>query len=173
LGGGRDVKDANNSIGNSFADEVKVDLDMLRALVLDGVDGEVDDADVVAEYQGSYGQRTMELLKKMAQPGRLSHAVGHNVVLGLGTGAGDDRLALGRPRDEVVPEEHGIARGGPARVRTACSIDISVDAKLRCRGPAEKEPEVEGATQVLQDPLHRGEVRLQRIVHVDNICWMV
>jgi hypothetical protein len=36
LGGGRDVKDANSSTGNSFADEVKVDLDMLRALVLDG-----------------------------------------------------------------------------------------------------------------------------------------
>lgn len=30
-----------------FTDEVKVDLDMFCALLLDGVDGEVDDADVV------------------------------------------------------------------------------------------------------------------------------
>jgi hypothetical protein len=66
LGGGRDVKDANSSTGNSFADEVKVDLDMLRALVLGGVGGEVDDADIVAENQHARGQQTMELLKKLA-----------------------------------------------------------------------------------------------------------
>jgi hypothetical protein len=39
--------------------------------------------------------------------------------------------------------------------------------KLRGRGPAYKEPEVEGATQVPQDPVHRGEVRLPRVVHVE------
>jgi hypothetical protein len=43
------VKNANNFIGYPFADEVEVDFDMLRALVLDGVSGEVDGADVVAE----------------------------------------------------------------------------------------------------------------------------
>jgi hypothetical protein len=31
----------------------------------------------------------------------------------------------------------------------------------------EKDPEVKGATQVPQDPLHRDEVRLQRVVHVE------
>jgi hypothetical protein len=31
----------------------------------------------------------------------------------------------------------------------------------------EKEPEVDGATQVPQDALHRGEVRLPRVVHVE------
>jgi hypothetical protein len=49
LGGGRHVKNANSSTGYSFTDEVKIDLDMLRALVLDGVGGEVDCADVVTE----------------------------------------------------------------------------------------------------------------------------
>jgi hypothetical protein len=44
---------------------------------------------------------------------------------------------------------------------------MGVDAKLRGRGPVEKEPEVEGAMQVPQDPLHCGEVRLPRIVHVE------
>jgi hypothetical protein len=33
--------------GNTFLDEVDVDLDMLRTLVVNEVDGEVDDADVV------------------------------------------------------------------------------------------------------------------------------
>jgi hypothetical protein len=49
LGGGQHVKNGNSSTGYSFANEVKIDLDMLRALVLDGVGGEVDGADVVAK----------------------------------------------------------------------------------------------------------------------------
>jgi hypothetical protein len=49
------VKNANNSTGDPFADEVEVDFDMLRALVLDEVGGEVDGADVVAEDQGAHG----------------------------------------------------------------------------------------------------------------------
>jgi hypothetical protein len=57
------VKDANSSTSYPFADEVEVDFDMLRALVLDGVGGEVDGADVVAENQGARGQRTVELVE--------------------------------------------------------------------------------------------------------------
>jgi hypothetical protein len=41
------VQDADITDGNTFLDEVDVDLDMLRTLVLNEVDGEVDDADVV------------------------------------------------------------------------------------------------------------------------------
>jgi hypothetical protein len=68
----------------------------------------------------------------------LSHIVDHDAVLGLGAGSGDDRLALGQPGDEVVPEEHGIARGGPACVGTACPVGIGVDVKLCSREPAEE-----------------------------------
>jgi hypothetical protein len=41
------VQDANITIGNTFPDEVEVDLDMLHTLVLNGVGGEVDGANVV------------------------------------------------------------------------------------------------------------------------------
>ena len=88
------MKNVNSSTGDLFVDEVKIDLDMFRALVLDGVGGEVDDADVVAEDQGARGQRTVELLEQLAEPGRLIHAVCHGAVLGLGAGAGDDQLVL-------------------------------------------------------------------------------
>jgi hypothetical protein len=42
------VQDAEITDGNVFSDEVEVDLDMLRALVLNGVVGEVDGTDIVA-----------------------------------------------------------------------------------------------------------------------------
>jgi hypothetical protein len=41
------VQDADITGCNAFPDEVKVDLDMLGALVLNRVGGEVDDADVI------------------------------------------------------------------------------------------------------------------------------
>jgi hypothetical protein len=42
------VQDADITDGNAFPDEVEVDIDMLCALVLNGVGGEVNGADVVA-----------------------------------------------------------------------------------------------------------------------------
>jgi hypothetical protein len=47
------VEDANISTGDPLTDKVEIDLDMLRALVLDGVGGEIDGADVVAEDEGA------------------------------------------------------------------------------------------------------------------------
>jgi hypothetical protein len=41
------MHDADIADDNTFLDEVEVDLDMLGALMLNGVGGEVDDADIV------------------------------------------------------------------------------------------------------------------------------
>jgi hypothetical protein len=41
------MQDTDITDGNAFPDEVEVDLDMLCMLVLNGVGGEVDDADVI------------------------------------------------------------------------------------------------------------------------------
>jgi hypothetical protein len=43
----------------------------------------------------------VELLKKLAEPGGPGHAVGHNAILSLSAGAGDDGLSLRGPGDEV------------------------------------------------------------------------
>jgi hypothetical protein len=45
------VEDTNLLDGNSLADKVEIDLNMLGVLVLNGVGGEVDGADVVAVDQ--------------------------------------------------------------------------------------------------------------------------
>jgi hypothetical protein len=41
------MEDTNVPDGNTLVDKVKINLNMLGALVLNGVGGEVDDADVV------------------------------------------------------------------------------------------------------------------------------
>jgi hypothetical protein len=45
-----------------FPHKLEVDLDMLHTLVLNGVAGEVDDADVVTVDEGALHQRSVELL---------------------------------------------------------------------------------------------------------------
>jgi hypothetical protein len=57
------VQDTDITDGHAFPHKVEVDLDMLRALVLNGVGGEVDGADVVAVDEGALCQRRVELLK--------------------------------------------------------------------------------------------------------------
>jgi hypothetical protein len=81
---------------------------MFRALMLHGVGGEVDRADVVAVDEGGALEGTVELVEELAQPGGLCHAVGHGTVLVLIAGARDDGLTLGGPRDKVDAQEHGV-----------------------------------------------------------------
>ena len=53
----------NRTKGHLLADEVYIDLDVLRSLVVDGVGCHVDGADVVAEDNGGGGQPDVELLE--------------------------------------------------------------------------------------------------------------
>jgi hypothetical protein len=97
---------------------VQVDLHVLRALMLHGISGEVDRADVVAVDKGGTLNGVVELLEKLAQPG------------GLCAGARDDRLPLGGLGDEVGTQEHGITGSRPACVRTASPVSVGVDHEL-------------------------------------------
>jgi hypothetical protein len=57
------MQDADITDGHTFSHKVEVDLDMLRALVLNGVGGEVNDADVVIVDECALRQWSMELMK--------------------------------------------------------------------------------------------------------------
>jgi len=48
LGGGRDMEDPNIADSDPVANEVQVDLHMLRPLILNGVGGDIHGADVIA-----------------------------------------------------------------------------------------------------------------------------
>jgi len=75
---------------------------MLGPLVLHRVGGKVHCTDVVAVDERAPGERVVELSEELPEPGSLSQAVGNSAVLRLGTGAGDDRLALGRSGHQVA-----------------------------------------------------------------------
>jgi hypothetical protein len=46
------VEDTNVPDGNTLADKVEINLNMLDALMLNGVGGEVNDADIVVDQSG-------------------------------------------------------------------------------------------------------------------------
>jgi hypothetical protein len=92
-------------------DEVQVDLHVLRALMLHGIGGEVDCADVAVDEGGAL-EGTVELVEELSHPGGLCHAIGHDTVHSLSTGARDDGLPLGGPGDEVGAQEHDVTGGG-------------------------------------------------------------
>jgi hypothetical protein len=102
------MEDTDLTDGNLLSDKMKINFHMFGALMLNGVGGEVHDADIVAVDEGAPRWRDLELVEQLTQPGGLSHAIDNNMILGLSTGAGDDGLPLGRPGNQVVPQEHRI-----------------------------------------------------------------
>jgi len=120
------MKDPNLAKGHLLAHKVNVNLNMLRALVVDRIGRHVDGADVVAEDHRSLGQLKMELLKELPQPTALGHNVSHSTVFCLSTRAGDRGLAFGGPGDQVVAEIDAEARSGPPGVRATSPVSIRV-----------------------------------------------
>jgi hypothetical protein len=116
----------NVSDGNALADKVKINLNMLVVLVLNGVRGEVDGDDVVAVDESGPRQRVMQLHKQLTKSTRLGHAVDHGAVLRLSARTGDDVLTLRALGDELVAQEYRVARSGPVSVGTTGPDNISV-----------------------------------------------
>jgi hypothetical protein len=51
----------------------------------------------------------MELMEELLEPTSFSHAVSHDVILGLDARVGDDIMAFEGLGDEVVTEKHSVA----------------------------------------------------------------
>jgi hypothetical protein len=130
------VQDVDITDGNTFSNEVEVDLDMLCTLVLNGVVGEVDIADVIIVDESALWQQSMELLEELPEPTSFIHVVGHGAILSLNAWSGDNVLALGGSGDEVVTEENNIAWGGPTCIRATRPVRIRVDHQLGGGGGA-------------------------------------
>jgi hypothetical protein len=57
------MQDVDITDGHVFPHKVEVDLNILRSLVLNGVGGKVDGANVVIVDEGALHQRSVEILK--------------------------------------------------------------------------------------------------------------
>jgi hypothetical protein len=100
-----DVEDIDVPDGNALADKVKTNLNMLGALVLNGVGGDINDSDVVVIDQSDSRQGVVQLHKQqLMKHARLCHAVGHDAVLRLNARTGDDVLTLHGPGDKVIAQ---------------------------------------------------------------------
>jgi hypothetical protein len=88
------MQHANLAHGNTIVNEEKIDLDVLGALVLDGVRRHVDGANIVAEHNRSWRRWSMKLVEELANPSSLSNGVGHSTVLSLSAGTRDRVLPL-------------------------------------------------------------------------------
>lgn len=53
---------------NTISNEMKVNLNVFGALMLDWIRGHVGSTDIVAEDDGSTGQRLVKFLEKLAEP---------------------------------------------------------------------------------------------------------
>jgi hypothetical protein len=78
---------------DTLANEVEVELDMLCALLLNGIGGEIHGTDVITVDKSAPCQRTVQLLEQLTKLCRLSDTISHSEVLGLGAG-GEKRMEL-------------------------------------------------------------------------------
>ena len=80
------MKNPNLTERHLLTNKVDVDLDVLRAAMLDRVTCHVNSTDVITENNGRGRKRTLKLKKKLSKPAALSHGMSHGSVLSLGTG---------------------------------------------------------------------------------------
>ena len=139
--------------GNTIANEVEIDLDVLGALVLDGVRGHVDCADIVTEHNRSRRRRSMKLMEELPDLAGFSDYISNSTVLSLSARAGDRVLPLGGPRDEVVAEVDTEAGRRSASVGTAGPVGVGVGDHGGRRRCIELESMSECALDVAQDTL--------------------
>jgi hypothetical protein len=99
------MEDADLTDGDLLSNKVENNLHMLGALMLNGVGGEVDGADVVAVDQRAQRQQILELMEQLSQPSGFSHTIGDGTVLDLRAGTGDDSLPFGRPGHQIGPRK--------------------------------------------------------------------
>ena len=148
------MKDADIAEGHAVTNEVKIDLHMLRALVLDGIGGEIRGRDVVAVNDGRTRRGAADLLQKLAQPTRFRNRVGDGPVFSFGARARHGCLSFRGPGNEVVAEVHEVAGDEasgarayavqsrwrrpcrPACVRAPRPISICIGHKLQRSGGA-------------------------------------
>jgi hypothetical protein len=88
------MEDADLADDDLLTNDVVINLNVICVLVLYGVGGEVDGVDVLTIDKHAPTQRTVKVLKQLAQQVGLSHAIRNSAVFRLCTSARDNVLTL-------------------------------------------------------------------------------
>ena len=83
-----------------FPNKMDINLNVLGALMMNRVGGEIDRRDIITVDNRGLVNRRQELMEKLLEPRTLSNDVGDGAVLRFSTGAGDNGLPPGRPGDK-------------------------------------------------------------------------
>ena len=106
------MKNSDFSKCHAVTNEVKVDLHVLGPLMLNWVGGEIDRTYVVAEHDGGTAKRSMKFVQELTEPAGFGDGISNNTIFCLSAGARHCLLSFRGPGDEIVAEEHTVARGG-------------------------------------------------------------
>ena len=99
--------------------EVNVELNMLRAMMMNGVGREIDCRDMVIVDNGGLRDVKEQLLEKLPKPRALGDDIGHNTILSLNTGAGYRGLSIRRPRYKRGTQVDEVAGSAATGVDTS------------------------------------------------------
>jgi hypothetical protein len=113
---------------------MQINLNVLGPLVLNGVGGQVNGNNIIAVHNSGMLKRAMELVQQLTQPTRLGDSIGNRTILNLRTGSGNCCLMLGRPGNEIVPQEDVVPRGRTAGVGATSPINIKIYSEINRRG---------------------------------------
>ena len=102
------MHDADFTNGNTLPHEVEIDLNVLGALMLDGVGAHVNGADVVTIDQRGAPEWSMKLEEQLSESCSLCNTIGYSPVFGLCTGPGHCVLTLRRPGDKIISKKDSI-----------------------------------------------------------------
>jgi len=80
------VQDADFTDGDFVSDKVEVDLNVLRALVLDQIGGHVHCTHIVAINKSGPSQRGVQLQEQLSKPGSLCNTVSNCPIFRFSTG---------------------------------------------------------------------------------------
>ena len=114
-----------------FVNKMDINLNVLGASMMNRVGREVDRRNIVTVDNLGLVNWRQELMQKLTKPGTLGDDVGNGAVLCFSTGAGDNRLPLGRPGDEGWSKIDAITRGRAARVRAAGPIGVRISRHVQ------------------------------------------
>ena len=79
------MQDADFTEGDSFSNEVQVDLNMLGSLMLNRVGGEVNGADIITVDHCSATERAAKLCQELVQPAGFGDTVRNSSIFRLCT----------------------------------------------------------------------------------------